>query len=1374
MSTPVKRKITLELNPNKKVLPKDRPSVFQRLGTKKFPSAGTTSGSGSVKQHQDQDSHQVINKEEVVKRIVNCDEQPEPVPPPKPVPESVSAHARLIEAQLAAKLGKVIVSRGETIGAVEPVVPAGGNSGVPNRNETERGSAHNSSAASGDRGGGGGGVSNSGPSNNLGGGGGSSSGAGGWDQSSLENADQDILERKRKELQQELKLEMDASGGGSGHHHHHHHSSSLAMKQKSTKETLVVKKVRKVPVPRRSSSSSDSSSSSGSDSSDSDSSSSSSSSSRDSRRVKKRGVRPRRGSSSSSDGCGSKKVIKKHVKKVPADGTKRIITKKIGGHLTTKIRVKKVTSPGGTSHIRKVARDVSPGGKVPTKYTIKKVVAVKKDKHSAVVDARERVREKERELALREKEREREKERLRHRERERELEQVKSRSPRALIRSRSPRSRLSPTSITITARGRELKKKSPEPARYREPVATVTRRAERSLDRVEDRRRQHEPSNDRERRERHERELVRPKEREEVVVRPLERPRERERLAVKEKVRRVDRDGDGGLEKPDRHRPVERLLPRPAERARALAAARSPGKPDRDRSRSPNSPRSRERIPRERSYERGAAERGGYIDHHDRRSRSREREYVAPIVRGARSRDSPYERHAPVVPVRETREYRENERGSGYERDRRDYARAEYPDDPLPRREPERDWEREREPDRAPSHRVYDRREEHGGRDWDRDHGPPPHSHSHDHEPYPSSSRNWEEPHWKDGSDGWANEKERGGDWKYKDRQWDHDDHPAAGAGQHTHNHGGNRRWPPGHSEQGQPSTWHGKPKEDLEFAPRHKLAGRLGEGGGGGGGNNDRPMFRRQGHQGHTSMFHHGRKPHLGPGRFGNKYSLNRTQQNLSVQHQHQGSLGPNQQQPGTSRSASAPRSPNAQQQNATVPSINQKEVNLSISEQIASGQDGAPPFKSSDNPSAVARMGEHAISSLVGPAEWDEPMDSPAPIEPKSETTTEATAPVDAVVESEKAPEPIAEPLEEDNLSEISDDPDDILTREEEITQAIESSGADKLSSGDPNALGQGANDAANIGSDELLANSSSLQSQQSNTNWDHSGDASASGQEAKDAKEAGKLHANKELKEEMDLDFEEISDGELEEENKFKGLGDALGVDWASLTLETRAKLKPEQTIPVSARNRWKAHHILLDIGISVRLAGEAYAQRVLTESKEKLREEIDEFKAAAERKKVAAVKKEEEEQMINGVKIKKEILDEDDQEARKEAEQDGNSIKKEEGIDDSKEATEQETNLAEMDKILHPVAAVHVAMRERLQARRNLILHAAGPHSRALSARRDLEIRRQLCGFPPQECNERITEHQTAPTNPELHETVMKLFMATVQPKKIEVQ
>lgn len=53
-------------------------------------------------------------------------------------------------------------------------------------------------------------------------------------------------------------------------------------------------------------------------------------------------------------------------------------------------------------------------------------------------------------------------------------------------------------------------------------------------------------------------------------------------------------------------------------------------------------------------------------------------------------------------------------------------------------------------------------------------------------------------------------------------------------------------------------------------------------------------------------------------------------------------------------------------------------------------------------------------------------------------------------------------------------------------------------------------------------------------------------------KDPKEAGKLLANKELQKEMDLDFEEISDGELEEENKFKGKLDDSTCHGGILTL------------------------------------------------------------------------------------------------------------------------------------------------------------------------------------------------------------------------------
>uniref|UniRef100_A0A8W7P0D3 Uncharacterized protein n=1 Tax=Anopheles coluzzii TaxID=1518534 RepID=A0A8W7P0D3_ANOCL len=66
---------------------------------------------------------------------------------------------------------------------------------------------------------------------------------------------------------------------------------------------------------------------------------------------------------------------------------------------------------------------------------------------------------------------------------------------------------------------------------------------------------------------------------------------------------------------------------------------------------------------------------------------------------------------------------------------------------------------------------------------------------------------------------------------------------------------------------------------------------------------------------------------------------------------------------------------------------------------------------------------------------------------------------------------------------------------------------------------------------------------------------------------------------------------------------------------------------------------------------------------------------------------------------------------------------------------------ERELEDVDRILHPIAAIHVALREQARLRRNLILatepvpgqrHQCG---RALSARKDLQIRRQLCGFPP---------------------------------------
>lgn len=78
-------------------------------------------------------------------------------------------------------------------------------------------------------------------------------------------------------------------------------------------------------------------------------------------------------------------------------------------------------------------------------------------------------------------------------------------------------------------------------------------------------------------------------------------------------------------------------------------------------------------------------------------------------------------------------------------------------------------------------------------------------------------------------------------------------------------------------------------------------------------------------------------------------------------------------------------------------------------------------------------------------------------------------------------------------------------------------------------------------------------------------------------------------------MDLDFEEISEDELEEEARVKGLGDALGVDWASLVAESKPRVKPI----TSAKIRWEPHNVLVNLGVSVELAGENLVKDILRE-------------------------------------------------------------------------------------------------------------------------------------------------------------------------------
>jgi hypothetical protein len=269
---------------------------------------------------------------------------------------------------------------------------------------------------------------------------------------------------------------------------------------------------------------------------------------------------------------------------------------------------------------------------------------------------------------------------------------------------------------------------------------------------------------------------------------------------------------------------------------------------------------------------------------------------------------------------------------------------------------------------------------------------------------------------------------------------------------------------------------------------------------------------------------------------------------------------------------------------------------------------------------------------------------------------------------------------------------------------------------------------------------------------------------GDDNKDNKDISKIHANKELKKEMDLDFEEISDGELEEELRLKGIGDALGVDWASLAKETcRRVIKPLDESYDSIKTRWTPHRILWDIGISVNLAGEEFARQTMLEAREKLKQE----KLDRKLKLKQIIKEESNEfagqEIEGGIKIKQEPMDgtdviTDEIIAFKKEKLENNEEKATESDDDDLLLNENE------DVISHPLASMQVFLRKMKIQRKNLIMNATGKYGRALSARQDLKIRRQLCKLPAEEIFVDRSCIQNAKLKQQVHEIYQKMINA----------
>lgn len=246
-------------------------------------------------------------------------------------------------------------------------------------------------------------------------------------------------------------------------------------------------------------------------------------------------------------------------------------------------------------------------------------------------------------------------------------------------------------------------------------------------------------------------------------------------------------------------------------------------------------------------------------------------------------------------------------------------------------------------------------------------------------------------------------------------------------------------------------------------------------------------------------------------------------------------------------------------------------------------------------------------------------------------------------------------------------------------------------------------------------------------------------------------------KEIADEMDLDFEEISDGELEEEARIRGLGDALGVDWASLVAESKAIAKERAVVKeTTAKQRWQPHRILLDVGVSFRMAGKEFASNVLNQAHRRLKEEEEKLTAAARAEDEGLSS------IIKGVTIKKEMLDEPI-----EQNVDGFAIKEikeeEQAVATVAVGMAEPPPIIEEELLIHPIACVQVASRVNAEQRRNLVFNATGPYSRALSARRDIQMRRQLCGLPIKQSWSRLGGGpKTSATNPSYAQIAKQLF------------
>ncbi|XP_055304030.1 fl(2)d-associated complex component-like [Sitodiplosis mosellana] len=322
--------------------------------------------------------------------------------------------------------------------------------------------------------------------------------------------------------------------------------------------------------------------------------------------------------------------------------------------------------------------------------------------------------------------------------------------------------------------------------------------------------------------------------------------------------------------------------------------------------------------------------------------------------------------------------------------------------------------------------------------------------------------------------------------------------------------------------------------------------------------------------------------------------------------------------------------------------------------------------------------------------------------------------------------------EEIADDDLSEISDEADDILGQQEDANaktqpKPVESTAEKSITEESKESTTQLANEEKKTAEKSIDQNDCAQQVRENLT-------------PAKSPEEA--TDRSKDLSDDIDLDFEEISDGELEEEARTKGLGDALGVDWASLVEESKAMMREKLTkSETSAKQRWHPDQILLDVGISYKMAGTAFAQQTLIAAHENVKREL---------KNAATIKTEPDDDnstnhMDVDIKVENDIDDNDTKETKVNGKCEDRPIEKD-----------------ERKLILHPLPCVQTSVQNFADKQRKLIFKASGPYSRGLCTKRDIEMRRQLCNLAINESNCKSVNTRTGYEN-----IALKLFQKAMQ-------